>query len=65
MIASNIFRALGNFFTNVLFTPFETIRHMDNWWIQNSVSWLFILIAFMAFFYWMGEMKKYKKAGDE
>ena len=65
MIASNIFKALGDFFTNVLFAPYHAIRNMDNWWIQNSVSWLFIICALVAFFYWMGELKKYKKAGNQ
>ncbi|MDP6922421.1 MAG: hypothetical protein QGH06_05560 [Lutibacter sp.] len=65
MIASNIFRALGNFFTNVLFAPYDAIRFEDNWWLQNSLSWVFILITFGFFFYWLGELKKYKKAGNE
>ena len=65
MIANNIFRAIGDFFTNVLFTPFQTIRDMDNWWVQNSVNWIFVVITSIAFLYWIGEMRKYKKAGED
>jgi len=65
MIANNIFKALGDFFTNVLFAPYNDIRFMENWWLQNTVSWVFIIITFIAFFYWLGELKKYKKAGNE
>ena len=65
MIANNIFKAIGDFFTNVLFAPYNDIRFMDNWWIQNTVSWIFIVITFIAFFYWLGELRKYKKAGNE
>lgn len=65
MIANNIFRAIGDFFTNVLFEPFEALRFMDNWWIQTIPSWIFIAITFVAFFYWLGEMRKYKQAGEE
>ena len=65
MIANNIFKAIGDFCTNVLFAPFESIRFSDNWWSQNTISWIFILITFFAFFYWIGEIRKYKKAGDE
>ena len=65
MIANNIFKAIGDFFTNVLFDPYHSIRFMDNWWLQNLVSWIFICITFVAFFYWMGELRKYKKAGNE
>ncbi|WP_111707337.1 DUF6341 family protein [Lutibacter citreus] len=65
MIANNIFKAIGDFFTNVLFVPYHNIRTMDNWWIQNSISAVFILIAFIAMLYWIGEIRKYKKAGNE
>ena len=65
MIANNIFKAIGDFFTNVLFSPFNDLRSMDNWWLQSTISWIFIVIAFIAFLYWMGEIRKYKKAGNE
>ena len=65
MIANNIFKALGDFFTNVLFAPYDGIRFMDNWWLQNTVSWLFIVITSFAFLYWMRELRKYKQAGNE
>jgi len=65
MIANNIFKAIGDFFTNVLFSPYNSLRSMDNWWLQSTISWIFIVIAFIAFFYWMVEIRKYKKAGNE
>jgi hypothetical protein len=65
MIANNIFKVIGDFFTNVLFAPFDAIRFMDNWWLQSTSSWIFIAITFVAFFYWLGELRKYKKAGNE
>ena len=65
MIANNIFKAIGEFCQNVLFQPFNALRSMDNWWLQSTVSWIFVIITFIAFFYWMGELKKYRKAGNE
>ena len=65
MIANNIFRTIGDFFTNVLFAPFEEIRAMDNWWVQNSVNWLFIIVTTVAFLYWMGELRKYQNTENE
>ena len=65
MIANNIFRAIGDFFTNVLFEPFEALRFMDNWWIQTIPSWIFIAITCVAFLYWLGELRKYKQAGEQ
>jgi Family of unknown function (DUF6341) len=65
MIANNIFKAIGDFFMNVIFAPFDSLRFMDNWWVQSTVSWIFVIITFIAFFYWMGELKKYKKTENE
>jgi len=65
MIANNIFKAIGEFFQNVLFAPHNSIRATDNWWLQNTVSWIFVVILFIALFYWLGQLKKYKKAGNE
>jgi len=64
MIANNIFRAIGDFFTNVLFTPFESIQTMDNWWIQNMVSWVFLSLTLVASIYWIGELEKHKKTDN-
>lgn len=65
MIANNIFKATGDFFKNVLFAPYNSLRSLDNWWLQSTISWIFIAITFIAFIYWMGEIRKYKKAGNE
>lgn len=65
MIANNIFKAIGDFFTNVAFVPYNSIRNMDNWWLQNAISFVFILITCAALVYWIGEIRKYKKAGNE
>jgi len=61
MIANNFFRALGDFFTNVLFVPFNKLRFTDSWWGSNIISIILIIIGFAAFFYWMGLMKKFSK----
>lgn len=65
MIANNIFKAIGDFFTNVAFKPLDSIRFMENWWSQNTISWIFIIIAFFAFLYWMGQIRKFKQEGNE
>ncbi|MFK5957619.1 MAG: uracil phosphoribosyltransferase [Lutibacter sp.] len=65
MIANNIFKAIGDFCTNVLFKPFDALRSMDNWWLQTSISWVFIVITFIAFIYWLSVLKKNQKAEIE
>jgi exosortase/archaeosortase len=65
MIANNIFKAIADFCQNVLFAPYNNIRSMDNWWVQNTASWIFVVIGFVGFFYWLGELKKYQKDENE
>jgi len=64
MIASNIFRAIGDFCTNILFGPYDFFRSMDGWWISNTVNVILILIGFIATFYWLGQMTVQSKNGD-
>lgn len=66
MIANNIFKAIGDFFTNVAFAPLDWIRNdVDSWWLQNSFSWVLVLIAMYFFVYWMRQLSKFKKEGNQ
>ena len=65
MIVNNIFTAIGNFFTNVAFRPYDMIRFMQNWWAQNTFAWILIIIGMAGFIYWMTELNSYRKAGTE
>ncbi len=64
MIANNIFKAIGDFFTNIVFAPFDSFYNM-NWWSANLLSWIFTVIASVAFVYWLGQLIKFKKEGNE
>jgi len=64
MIANNFFSALGDFFTNVLFIPFDELRSADGWWSSNIINTLLVIVGFVAFIYWMGLMKKYNKGAN-
>ena len=64
MIANNIFRAIGDFCTNVLFIPYDWFRSMHGWWISNTVNIIIITIGFIALFYWLNELAKHKRQGD-
>lgn len=66
MIANNIWRAIGDFFTNIGFAPYDWIRNdVDSWWLQNSFSWVLALITMYAFVYWMRQLSKFKKEGNQ
>ena len=65
MIASNIFRLIGDFFIWA-FSPFEALRlDSSNWWTANTVNWIFMLILLVLFGYWMKESLRFKKEGIE
>lgn len=66
MTALNIFTAIGEFFTEVLFAPLNWIRLGGMDWIgQNFMNWFFIAIGFVLFGYWMKESAKFKKNNTE
>lgn len=64
MTVNSIFTAIEYFFTKVLFFPYNFLRSIDNWWIQNTVSLIFIIIGFVALGYWLNQLTKFKKQSN-
>ena len=67
MIAFNIFKWIGELFTDVLFLPFNSIRSLAQenlgWWIANAVNWFFLGVLLVLLAYWMKESRKFVKEG--
>ncbi|MDA0773964.1 MAG: uracil phosphoribosyltransferase [Bacteroidetes bacterium] len=63
----NFFEAIAYLFDEVLFTPFEMLRNLElqNWWVANGASWLFLLIGFAAATYWTLQLKGFNDRGEE
>ena len=63
----DFFYAIQDLFVNVLFAPFDTLRsiELDNWWVANVVSWILTIIGFVAFIYWMLQLKKFDDNKEE
>lgn len=51
----------------VLLNPLDSLRalELDSWWIANTASWLFILVGFVAFFYWMKQLAIFNANNEE
>lgn len=64
MIASNIFRAIGDFCSNILSAPYDYFRSLDGWWTSNMFNTIIVLAGFIAAFYWLGQMKKHDREED-
>lgn len=62
MISNNFFRALADFFTEILFVPYDAIRSIDGWWASNLFNTILFCIAFGLFIFWMGQLQKFRKA---
>ena len=63
----DFFYAIQDLFVEVLFIPFDALRNLEleNWWLANVMSWLFIVIGIAAFVYWMRELKAVNDANGE
>jgi len=60
------FEGIQSFFEEVAFAPYNMLRawELENWWGANIFSWLFILIGFVAFIYWMKQLKAFNNDED-
>ncbi|MCH9661781.1 MAG: uracil phosphoribosyltransferase [Bacteroidetes bacterium] len=67
MSLKEIFYGIQDFTEQVLFTPFNALRslELESWWSANIMSWLFTIIGFVAFTYWMLQLKKFNDNNEE
>ncbi|WOD45059.1 DUF6341 family protein [Hwangdonia lutea] len=63
----DFFYAIEDLFVDVLFAPYDALRalELDNWWMANIVSWIFIVICFVAMLYWMKQLKIFNDNNEE
>lgn len=64
---NDFFYAIQDLFVDGLFVPFDALRalELENWFFANIISWVFVAIGFMAFTYWMLQLKKYNDNNEE
>jgi len=63
----DFFYAIQDLFVDVLFAPYDALRalELDNWFLANIVSWIFIVIGFVAMVYWMGQLRIFDNNNEE
>jgi hypothetical protein len=61
------FKGLGYLFTEILFFPLDLLRMLElqNWWIANIITWIFIIISCVATWYWLQQLTIFKRNGDD
>ena len=64
---TDFFYGIESLFDNFLFLPLDALRklQLDSWWGANIISWILILIGFVAFVYWMLQLKGYDDRNEE
>ncbi len=63
----DFFNRIQELFETVFFVPFNILREseLDNWWIANVVTWLFLAILLVSFTYWMLQLKSFSDKDEE
>ena len=62
----DFFYAIQDLFVNVLFAPLDFLRlDVKNWFLANTISWIFMAIGFVAMVYWMLQLKKFNDNNEE
>ncbi|NNC69244.1 MAG: uracil phosphoribosyltransferase [Flavobacteriaceae bacterium] len=59
-----MFRAIGNFFTEYGFAVYDAFRFTEGWWASNLVNMIILTVGFIAMFYWLGQMSKHARVGN-
>lgn len=58
-----LWEGIASLFENVLFVPLDAMRNLelDSWWAANFVSWIFLIITFIALFYWLRKLVEFNE----
>lgn len=61
------FEALQFLFEKILFAPMNLFRAMElnNWWLANIITWIFIIICCVATWYWIKQLRIFKANNED
>ena len=63
----DFFTGIQWFFETILLAPYNALANLEleSWWLANFMSWIFILITFVAFFYWLKQLRIFKDNNED
>ena len=63
----NFFEAIASLFVDLLFLPYQLLAQLEpfSWWFANGMSFLFLTIGSVAAVYWINQLRKFEKNGEE
>lgn len=65
MTWKDVFEGIQSITEEILFLPYDAFRFTESWFISNFVNWILMIIGFVAFIYWMIQLKKYNDNNEE
>lgn len=67
MALKDVFYGIAEFTEEVLFAPFDALRalELESWTAANLMNWIFMIVGFVAFVYWMLQLKKFNDNNEE
>lgn len=63
----NFFETIASLFEDLLFYPFRLLTQVEliSWWVANGVSFIFLSVGLIAGVYWINQLRKFDKSGEE
>lgn len=63
----NFFETIASLFEELLFYPFRLLTQVEliSWWVANAVSFVFLSVGLIAGVYWINQLRKFDKSGEE
>ena len=63
----SFFTGIQWLFENIILAPFNALASLElsSWWLANFMSWAFIIIGFVAFFYWMKQLRIFRDNNED
>ncbi|MFV8225323.1 DUF6341 family protein [Christiangramia aquimixticola] len=63
----DLFEGIEYLFEDILFYPLDVLRtlELDSWFLANIFNWVFMIIGFLAFLYWMKQLKTFNDRNEE
>jgi len=63
----SFFEGIDYLFVKILFFPLDMFRalELNNWWLGNIVTWIFIIICCAATYYWIKQLQIFKRNNED
>lgn len=63
----DLFEGIAYLVTEILLYPLKALNELqlESWFLANIMNWIFIIVGFLAFGYWMMQLKGFNDRNEE